>query len=39
MLRQPHHASRRCPRCDTTLTNVQGIDACPDCQWTSSVDR
>lgn len=33
MLRQPQHAARRCPNCEATLSNVQGVDACPDCEW------
>ncbi|WIV68139.1 hypothetical protein [Natrialbaceae archaeon AArc-T1-2] len=33
MLRAPQHTTRRCPRCDATRTIVQGIDACPDCDW------
>ncbi|MCU4740811.1 hypothetical protein OB955_07295 [Halobacteria archaeon AArc-m2/3/4] len=33
MLRQPQHAARRCPDCEAVLSNVQGVDACPDCEW------
>ncbi|ELZ11887.1 hypothetical protein NP511_08265 [Natrinema thermotolerans] len=40
MLRVPQHAIRRCPQCGLPLANVQGIDACPDCQWiTDRPDR
>ncbi|ELY78002.1 hypothetical protein C486_14062 [Natrinema gari JCM 14663] len=33
MLRAPQYASSRCPRCDVTLSNVQGVVACPACNW------
>ncbi|SEW21391.1 hypothetical protein [Natrinema salifodinae] len=33
MLRAPQYAARRCPRCDVTLSNVQGVAACPECDW------
>lgn len=33
MLEPVQYASRHCPRCRTTLSNVQGIHACPDCGW------
>ncbi|WP_268258143.1 hypothetical protein [Halopiger djelfimassiliensis] len=37
MMRRPtHHAARQCPRCDATLSNVQGLDTCPACNW---IDR
>ncbi|WP_255170369.1 hypothetical protein [Natrononativus amylolyticus] len=35
MLRQPQHPERRCPNCRETLSNVQGVDACPECAWTA----
>ncbi|SFS67353.1 hypothetical protein SAMN04488556_2032 [Halostagnicola kamekurae] len=34
MLRPPQHAPERCPLCRSTLSNVQGLSACPDCEWT-----
>ncbi|MFC4544018.1 hypothetical protein ACFO5R_18985 [Halosolutus amylolyticus] len=33
MLEPPHHAARRCPDCAATLSNVQGLAACSDCDW------
>ncbi|MGQ3411683.1 hypothetical protein [Natrinema versiforme] len=33
MLRAPQYAARQCPHCAATLSNVQGVDACPACQW------
>ena len=33
MLETPHHAARRCPHCETALSIVHGVDACPECQW------
>ncbi|WP_275039559.1 hypothetical protein [Natrinema versiforme] len=33
MLRAPQYAARQCPRCAVTLSNVQGVVACPACQW------
>lgn len=39
MLEQPHHAARQCPSCDTTLSNVQGVDVCPNCRWTDGQNR
>ncbi|SDQ26989.1 hypothetical protein [Natronobacterium texcoconense] len=33
MLQSPHHGTRHCPRCETTLSNVQGVDTCPECRW------
>ena len=36
MLRPPQHASRPCPNCEATLSNVQGVAACPECAW---IDR
>ncbi|EMA32148.1 hypothetical protein SAMN05444422_101232 [Halobiforma haloterrestris] len=39
MLEHAHHAARQCPRCGTTLSNVQGVDACPECRWTDGPDR
>lgn len=33
MLRAPQHAARHCPHCEVTLSNVQGVDVCPDCDW------
>ncbi|WP_247731786.1 hypothetical protein [Halovivax limisalsi] len=23
----------RCPSCDVALSNVQGLDTCPTCEW------
>jgi transposase len=28
-----HHGSQECPQCESTLSNVQGIETCPDCGW------
>ncbi|ELZ15170.1 hypothetical protein C477_18320 [Haloterrigena salina JCM 13891] len=36
MLETPHYAARHCPHCATTLSNVQGVAACPECQWIDS---
>ncbi|UHQ97909.1 hypothetical protein HYG81_18805 [Natrinema zhouii] len=36
MLRPPQYAARRCPHCTATLSNVQGVATCSECQW---VDR
>ncbi|WP_255193324.1 hypothetical protein [Natronobeatus ordinarius] len=36
MLRPPQYASRSCPNCDSTLSNVQGVDTCSECAW---IDR
>ncbi|WP_277410060.1 MULTISPECIES: hypothetical protein [Natrinema] len=33
MLRAPQHAASQCPRCTVTLSNVQGVAACPECNW------
>ncbi|WP_268892309.1 hypothetical protein [Natronorubrum halalkaliphilum] len=33
MLEPQHHAARHCPDCAATLSNVQGVDACPECNW------
>jgi uncharacterized Zn finger protein (UPF0148 family) len=22
-----------CPECDAPVANVQGVEACPDCEW------
>ncbi|MFC6769382.1 hypothetical protein [Natrinema soli] len=38
MLRPPQHAARRCPSCTATLSNVQGVVTCSDCQWVD-IDR
>jgi len=32
--RAPEPTADDCPNCETTLTNVQGIEACPDCRFT-----
>ena len=36
MLRQRQFGSKRCPHCGATASNVQGVDACPECPW---IDR
>ncbi|WP_265110077.1 hypothetical protein [Halosolutus halophilus] len=33
MLEPSYHAARQCPECAATLSNVQGVDTCPDCNW------
>jgi len=33
MLEQSQHRREVCPECDTTVINVQGVDACPNCAW------
>ena len=33
MLEPQQYPARQCPECASTLSNVQGIDTCPDCQW------
>jgi len=38
MLRPPQYAARRCPSCTATLSNVQGVVTCSDCQWVD-IDR
>ncbi|ELY58751.1 hypothetical protein C493_06272 [Natronolimnohabitans innermongolicus JCM 12255] len=34
MLETPYYAPRRCPHCETTLSNVQGVATCAECTWT-----
>ncbi|MFU8866658.1 hypothetical protein [Natronococcus sp.] len=36
MLKPPHHGARQCPECETTLSNVQGLETCPACRWIAS---
>ncbi|WP_440770100.1 hypothetical protein [Natronorubrum sp. DTA28] len=33
MLEAPYHAARHCPECASRLSNVQGVDACSECDW------
>ncbi|SIR69232.1 hypothetical protein [Natronorubrum daqingense] len=33
MLETPYYPSRQCPQCSSTLSNVQGVAACPECEW------
>ena len=39
MLEVPHHATQHCPECTTTLSNVQGVEACPTCGWVDADRR
>ncbi|WP_275086377.1 hypothetical protein [Natronorubrum halophilum] len=39
MLESPYHAARHCPDCSTTLSNVQGVAACPECNWVDADRR
>ncbi|GEM_PF-1318306 len=39
MLEAHQHAARRCPNCASTLSNVQGVDTCPDCLWIGPLSR
>ena len=38
MLEAPRYAAVRCPDCETALSNVQGVAACPDCDYVEPVD-
>ena len=31
--------ARRCPECDEPVANVQGVDACPECEWSDPAAR
>ncbi|WP_290813932.1 hypothetical protein [Halovivax sp.] len=33
MLEPPKYAAVRCPHCRASLSNVQGVAACPDCEY------
>ncbi|WP_284145138.1 hypothetical protein [Haloterrigena alkaliphila] len=39
MLESPFHGARNCPRCAATLSNVQGVEACPQCNWVDADRR
>ena len=38
MLEAPRYAAVRCPDCETALSNVQGVAACPDCDYVEPAD-